>query len=484
MSYTHHSRLLQDLARQAMIDRGLEPDYPQAAVRQVEALKGPAEIADARDLRHLLWCSIDNDDSRDLDQLTAADGSETGPVRIQVAIADVDALIHKGTPVDDHARLNTTSVYTPARIFAMLPERLSTDLTSLNAETDRMAVVVDYVVQPDGSLGHSEIYRAQVRNKAKLAYNGVAAWLNGDAPLPPAGAAVPGLDEQLRVQDRAAAVLRRRRHQCGALGLETVEARAVVQDDAVVDLQQVDANRAHALIEDLMIAANGVAARFLDTTGFPSLRRVVRTPQRWDRICDVARQYGEHLPGEPDAVALEQFLQRRRAADPLRFPDLSLTIIKLLGPGEYVVKFPGEASDGHFSLAVRDYTHSTAPNRRFPDDITQRMLKAALGGERLAYDRDELLELAEHCTRQEDAARKVERQTTKSAAAMLLSSRVGQVFDGLVTGAGLKGTWVRTFHPPVEGMLVRGKGVDVGDRVRVRLLDVNVERGFIDFALA
>jgi exoribonuclease-2 len=480
-----HDVDLAELARLAMLDRGLEPEFPPDALRQVESLRGPAEEADPaiRDLRALAWASIDNDDSRDLDQLTVAVEADDGAVRILVAVADVDALVQKDSPVDRHAAVNTTSVYTGARIFSMLPERLSTDLTSLNQDEDRIAVIVDYAVLESGELGGWDIYRARVRNKAKLAYNGVTAWLDGEGPMPDPMAHADGVPEQIRLQDRIASRLRDRRDERGALDLETIEPRAVVQDGEVLGLYYSPQNRAQKLIEDFMIAANGVTATFLDQRGFPTLRRVVRAPERWDRIEQLAAEYGYRLPPDPDSRALAKFLSVRRQADPVRFPDLSLAVIKMLGAGEYVVQMPGEEPIGHFGLAVRDYSHSTAPNRRFPDLITQRLIKAALQSRVAPYGRDELEGLAEHCTEQEDAANKVERQIRKSAAALLLRDRIGERFDALVTGVTDRGTWVRVLEPPVEGMLVSGRnGLDVGDRLTVKLVGVNVERGFIDFS--
>ena len=473
---------LGNLARQVMIDRGFEPDFPADAIRQVAALSGPAADGAVRDLRALAWASIDNDDSRDLDQLTVAEELPGGAVRVLVAIAEVDSTVGKGSPVDRHARRNTTSVYTAARIFPMLPEKLSTDLTSLVAHEERLAVIIEFVVNDAGSIGSSDVYRARVRNQAKLAYGSVGAWLAGEGPMPPAMAAAQGVDVQIRLQDRVAQTLAQRRHEHGALDLEVLEPRAVMSDGEVVDLRQQQRNRATQLIEDFMIAANGVTARYLQAKGFPTLRRVVRSPERWDKLRSFAAGFGDALPGTPDAKALADFLVRRRTADPLRFPDLSLSVVKLLGRGEYVVQLPGGPAAGHFGLAVSDYVHSTAPNRRFPDLVTQRLVKAALNGGRSPYDDDELAALATHCTEKEDAANRVERQVRKSAAALLLGSRIGERFDAIVTGASEKGTWVRVLQPPVEGKLVHGHdGLDVGDRVGVRLVSVNVERGFIDF---
>jgi exoribonuclease II len=479
--------LLRRLARRAMVERGLEPDFPADAVRQVDALSGPAQAPPAAvtDLRSLPWFSIDNEDSRDLDQLTAAEDLGGGRVRVRVAVADVDALVAVETPVDQHARENTTSVYTAGGVFPMLPERLSTDLTSLNEHEDRIAVVISYVVDRGDPTAAPEVVRARVHNHAKLAYPAVAAWLEGQAPPPPAVVAVPGLDAQIRLQDQTAQQLRESRHERGALELETLEPRAVVSGSQLTDLRAVEKNRAAELIEDLMIAANSTAAQFLVSRSSPSLRRVVREPKRWPRIVALAASLGERLPEAPDPVALERFLMKRRQADPLRFPDLSLAVVKLLGRGEYVVEKPGGSPTGHFGLAVRDYLHATAPNRRYPDLVTHRLLKAALSGAPPPYDIGQLGSLAVHCTTQEDAAEKVERQVRKSAAALLLSHRIGQRFDAIVTGSSPKGTWVRVLRPPAEGKMVRGEeGLDVGDQVAVQLIGVDVERGYIDFARA
>jgi exoribonuclease-2 len=477
---------LRQIARRAMFQYGLEPDFPAAALKQLDAIAEPAPRCDGlADLRSLPWCSIDNDDSRDLDQLTVAQPLDGGKTKILVAVADVDALVAADSPIDRHARRNTTSVYTAAQIFAMLPEKLSTDLTSLGENEDRAAVVTEMIVADDGSLGAGTIYRAMVRNAAKLAYNSTAAWLDGQSPPPAKVAAVSAMAGQLQLQKQVSQAMKRLRYQHGALEFETIEPRAVVHDGQIVGLEHQPRNTAMDLIADFMIGANGVSARFLDQHRSPSLRRIVRQPKRWDRIVEVAARLGDKLPALPDAAALSAFLSRRRQADPLRFPDLSLTIVKLLGRGEYVLELPGQPSAGHFGLAVQDYTHSTAPNRRFPDLITQRLLKAAIAGRPAPYRPNDLAELAQHCTEQEDAANKVERRVRKSAAALLLSGRIGEVFDALVTGAAEKGTWVRALTPPVEGKLDQGAaGLDVGDRLRVKLLRVSVEQGFIDFARA
>ena len=479
---------LRTIARKAMVERTLQPDFSDAAAAELARLHAAAPALDAshgavRDMRERLWASIDNDDSRDLDQLSVAEPLANGVVKIFVAIADVDALVKKGSAIDGHARTNTTSVYTAAEVFPMLPEKLSTDLTSLGEAVDRRAIVVEITVHPDGSAGESDVYLAAVRNRAKLAYNGVAAWLDGQAPAPAHVTAVAGMDEQLRIQDRVATQLRKRRFEHGALTLETLEARAVFDDGNLSDLVPEGRNRAKDLIEDFMIAANGVTARFLEAKGFPSLRRVLRSPERWAKIVTLAESVGESLPPDPSNAALEDFLIKRRQAEPSRFADLSLSVVKLLGRGEYALDLPGQKVAGHFGLALRDYTHSTAPNRRFPDLITQRLLKAAMSGSKPPYSSQELSTLATHCTQQEDNATKVERRVRKSAAAFLLSSRIGQRFDAIVTGASPKGTYVRIARPAAEGMLVRGfHGLDVGDHVRVELVHTDVERGFVDFA--
>jgi len=482
--------MLRGIARRAMLERGLEPDFSPEVMEESGALRSAATAggdAAIRDLRDLLWASIDNDDSRDLDQLSVAEPLQGGAVRILVAIADVDALVAKGSAIDRHAEVNTTSVYTEAEVFSMLPEHLSTDLTSLNQDQERLALVIDMTVSADGTVTASDVYRGLVLNRAQLAYNSVAAWLDGEGPAPARVDGVPGLGEQLRVQDRVAQAMKKLRHQRGALNLETITARAVFDGEMLTDLRADQRNRAKDLIEDFMIAANGVTARYLAARGFPSLRRLLRSPERWERIVRLAADLGEQLPAAPDSAALDGFLARRRAADPAHFPDLSLSVVKLLGSGEYGVQPAAGTSEGHFGLAVRDYTHSTAPNRRFPDLITQRLLKAAIAGRKAPYSNDALEDLARHCTVQEDAAAKVERQVRKSAAALLLTNRIGERFEAIVTGASAKGTWVRVLPPgpAVEGRVVRGhKDLDVGDRTRVELVHTDVDRGFIDFARA
>jgi VacB/RNase II family 3'-5' exoribonuclease len=481
---------LESIARRAMVAHGLLPDFSPDVLSEITAIVEPATAGAAagseiRDLRSLLWASIDNDTSRDLDQLSVAEAMPSGALKVYVAIADVDAIVKRRSAIDSHAQTNTTSVYTAAQIFPMLPTKLSTNLTSLGQDADRLAIVIEMVVDANGVVGESDVYRATVRNRAKLAYNSVAAWLDGSGQAPSRVASVPGLDDQLRMQDRAAQAMRAIRFQHGALQLETPQAQPVFEGDVIRDLVHDEPNRAKELIEDFMIAANGVTARYLAHKGFPSLRRVLRVPERWDRIVSLAQTFGDFLPAEPSCEALAKFLAKRRSENPARFPDVSLSVVKLLGRGEYVLELPGQKPEGHFGLAVSDYTHSTAPNRRFPDLITQRLLKAALGAKPAAYTPDELKALAAHCTDQETNAAKVERQVMKSAAAQLLAPRIGQQYDATVTGASTKGTWVRIQSPSAEGRLIRGfQGLDVGDPVRVELVHTDVERGFIDFARA
>ena len=481
----HHRARLEAIARAAMLERGLLPDFTPAALAELEKIQAAStdtQDKSIRDQRALPWCSIDNDDSRDLDQLTAAIPTPGENVTILVAVADVDATVKDGSAIDEHASHNTTSVYTAARIFPMLPEKLSTDLTSLNQDDDRLAIVIEMVIGLDGGLQESKIYRAVVRNHAKLAYNSVAAWLEGRSSVPGTVAAEKGLAENLLLQDKVAQRMKNFRHMHGALSLETIEARPVFDGDKVTDLGVEEKNRAKDLIEDFMITANSVAAAFLSASQLPSIRRVVRTPKRWDRIVELAQEHGSSLPYEPDAKALNEFLLKAKQADPLRFPDLCLAVIILMGPGEYVAETPGSTPPGHFGLAVNAYTHSTAPNRRYPDVVTQRLVKAALKNQASPYTFELLTQMALHFTTQENAANKVERQVNKSAAALLLESKIGQQFDAIVTGAADKGTWVRLLSIPVEGKLVKGfEGLDVGHRIRVQLVSVNVEQGFIDF---
>ena len=483
----NHRHDLAAIAHRAMLERGFAPDFEPGVLAEVDALDPRAGDGGGAipDLTGLPWFSIDNDDSRDLDQISASERLPGGAVKVLVAIADVDVRVRDGSKADGHARTNTTSIYTAGGTFPMLPERLSYDLTSLNEDRDRLAVVVEMVVEPGGAVTSSGVGRARVRNHARLTYDAVAAWLEGEGPAPDRIAGTPGLEEQVRMQDEAAQALKGVRLAEGALVLQSSESRPVFDGEKLVDLASQEPSRSKELIENLMIAANGATARFLAEKGLPSLRRVVREPARWARIVAVAAEHGETLPAEPDSRALALFLAKRRKADPLRFPDLSLVIVKLMGAGAYVVERPGEDAPGHFGLAVKDYTHSTAPNRRYPDLLTQRLLKAALAGASAPYTAEALGALARHCTAKENDANKVERHLRKSAAALLLSGRIGDRFDGVVSGASEKGTWVRLFSPPIEGRVERGAaGLDVGDRVAVTLLSTDVERGFIDFARA
>jgi exoribonuclease-2 len=481
----NHRAILKTIAHRVMRERGLLPDFSSEALAELGRLQVPSIAVGAngiRDMRNLLWASIDNDDSRDLDQLTVAEAMPSDIVKILVAIADVDSSIKNGSAINEHARNNTTSVYTAAEMFPMLPEKISTDVTSLNFNEDRLALVVEMLVSADGSLEDSKIYRAWVCNHAKLAYNSVAAWLENNGAIPEEIVAVKGLTENLQLQDRVAQRLKDFRHIHGALSLETIESKPIFDGDQIQSLEIDEKNRAKEIIEDFMIAANGVTARYLSANKFPSIRRVVRIPKRWDRIVAIAADHKFDLPTDPNSKALEEFLVKQKAADPVRFPDLSLAVIKLLGAGEYIAELPDGNVPGHFGLAVKDYAHSTAPNRRYPDLLTQRLLKAALEGKPVPYSKDELDILATHCTEAEDAAKKVERQVEKSAAALLLESRLGEQFDSIVTGASEKGTWVRLLTIPIEGKLEQGfDGLDVSERVRVQLTSVDVQRGFIDF---
>jgi len=473
---------LKALARQAMLERGFDPDYPPDAIAQAAAPSPAADHSRRLDLRDRLWASIDNDDSRDLDQLSTAE-ARGDAIGVLVAIADVDTLVPRGSAADRHAAINTTSVYTVAEVFAMLPEQLSTDRTSLGAGVERPAIVVDMTVESNGELSASDVFLATVRNRAKLAYGSVGAWLEGREAAPRAVQAVDGLAENLRLQAEAAARLETSRHRHGALTLDTVETRPVLTGSDVSDVTGVPRSPASALIEDLMIAANTSVAKFLERHGLASVRRVVKTPERWPRIQALAAETGTTLPDAPDHQALERWLLQRRAHDPAQFQDLSLAVVKLLGRGEYVVEPPNDPVPDHFGLAVDDYAHSTAPNRRFADLVTQRLVKSVLTGGGAPYTEDELVAIAAHCTEREDAANRVERQVRKAAAAMLLSRRRGEVFDAIVTGASKKGTWVRIRHPLAEGRLMRDEqGLEVGQRLRVRLLNTDPGKGFIDFA--
>jgi len=481
---------LRALARQEMIARGFTPDFPPEAERQAAALRThaapPVPDRDVRDLRGMLWSSIDNDTSRDLDQTEVAERLSNGDIRIRVAIADVDADVPKGSPLDQHAAQNCTSVYTGVETFPMLPDDLSTNLTSLNEHADRLSVVVELTVAADGSIGDGTAYRAVTRNAAQLAYRSIGPWLEGHAAPPPKVGASQDLQAQLRLQDEAAQKLREQRHRLGALDLDRNETEAVLSPDGrVTGLQPRSRNRASQLIEDFMVAANGLIARLLRGHRVSSIRRVVKTPERWDRIVELAARTGDRLPADPDSAALNLYLMKRRAADPIHYADLSLAVVKLMGPGEYVLERAGEDAIGHFALAVHDYTHSTAPNRRFADLVSQRLVKTTLAGQPSPYADAELDVAARNCTLREDAERKVERAMAKRIAAVAMHGRIGEVFPAVVTGVTEKGTFVRALTPAVEGRLMRGEhGLDVGDQLRVKLLNTDPIHGFIDFARA
>jgi len=483
---------LQATAHRAMIDAGFAIDFSIEALAQRHAIidQTPTEIhgAQARDLRSLPWSSIDNTQSRDLDQVEYAERLPDGSIRVLVGIADVDLFVPRGSALDLFAKQNTTSVYTGVRTFPMLPDEISSGITSLLEDVDRHGVVIEYAVDVKGALQSIEVYRALLRNQAQMTYEEVGAWLDKNADAPHHFAKLSGIGDQLRLQLEAANRLHALRVQNGALSFETIEAQPVIRDGRVVDLSVTEHNSARDIIENFMIAANSAVAGFLEARGVPSIRRVVRKPERWPRIVELAAGFGAGLPATPNARALADFLAARKAADPARFPDVSLAVVKLLGPGEYVVEQPGlthENEEGHFGLAVPDYTHATAPNRRYADLVTQRLIKAVIDNEPAPYSVDELTAIAARCTERENAARKVARMMRKVAAAVLFSNRIGDEFDAIVTGAADKGTFARTIAPPVDGRIVRGEaGLDVGDKVRVRLLSTDPQRGFIDFARA
>jgi exoribonuclease II len=468
-------------ARQEMIDHGFDPDYPPGTREQIEEIRTHPVQNGARDLRNLLWSSIDNDTSRDLDQAEVAERVADG-VKVMVAVADVSSAVERNTPIDHHACQQTTSVYTGIKVFSMLPEELSTGLTSLNENEDRYAMVVEFVATPDGEIRHPAIYRALIRNHAQLAYNSTGAWLEGSGEAPEKIASNQELAAQLKLQSEAANHLCEARHRRGALDFDRVEAEAVISGGDVRDLKIRRRNLATQLIEDFMIAANEVMAQTLAKNGCSSIRRVVQSPERWPRIVALAAQHGTKLPRTPDSAALNGFLQKLRQEDGDHYEDISLAIIKLMGPGEYVFARADEAP-GHFALAVLDYTHSTAPNRRFADVVTQRLIQSVLARESAPYLDSDLASIAANCTLKEDAARKVERKMGKRLAAVALSHRIGEAFRGVVTGVTPKGTFVRIMNPPAEGILMRAEGVDVGDTIRVKLVSTNPQKGYIDFAL-
>ena len=476
-------------AHAAMLERGFQPELPAGADVELAAIAAAAEVpfkpgdGGLEDLRDWLWSSIDNDTSKDLDQIEAAVRLSDGSIRVLIGVADVDVRVGVGSLLDKHAQSETTSVYTGVKVFPMLPRELSEGITSLNENEDRAALVVEFVVDAEGNASAGKVYRALVRNHAQLAYNGVGAWLEGTGAAPAKIAANPALAAQVKLQDEAAQRMLGARFQHGALDLETIETRPVMLAGEAVEIARQTKNRATSVIEEFMVAANGVIARTLDDAGVASIRRVVRTPKRWDRIVELAAGLATTLPAEPDSKALNVFLLEQKKKDPDHFPDLSLAVIKLMGPGEYVLVKPNEASPGHFGLAVSDYTHSTAPNRRFPDMVTQRLIKAWIAKQPQPYSAGGLEAIAQRSTLMEDAARKVEREMQKRIAAVVLHSRIGQSFRAIVTGVNHYGAFVRTLDPHVDGMLVSGgKGLDVGDRLMVKLVSTDPARGFIDFA--
>jgi len=488
MSSNHPAQFnLTAAAHAAMIEYGFHPDFPagiDAELAQIKQQPAAAPSDGVVDLRNLLWSSIDNDTSKDLDQIEWAEQLADGSIRVLIGVADVDARVHLGTLIDKHAQSETTSVYTGVITFPMLPTQLSEGISSLNENEDRAAIVIEYTVDAQGSASDGKAYRALVRNRAQLAYPSIGAWLEGKAAAPPKVAASADLAAQLKLQDAAAQRLEGNRFQHGALEFETIETQPVLITDQIIGIAPIKKNRATILIEEFMIAANGVIARTFEQAGVASIRRIVRTPKRWDRIVELAKdRKGVILPAQPDSKALNDFLLKEKQEDPDHFPDISLTVIKLMGPGEYIMVKPNEPSPGHFGLAVQDYTHSTAPNRRFPDIVTQRLLKALLAKAAAPYSEDQLNGIAVRCTQMEDGARKVERDMQKRIAAVALQPHIGQSYQAIVTGATEHGTFVRIVDPHVEGMLVRGgKGLDVGDRLTVKLVNTDPQRGYIDFA--
>jgi VacB/RNase II family 3'-5' exoribonuclease len=477
---------LRDMAYKVMITHGFKPDLSAEAQLELHAIEnnGKLEVSDkVRDLRHVLWSSIDNSDSKDLDQIEYAermnDGSED--IRLLVGIADVDCFVPKDSAIDQHARDNCSSVYTGVIVFPMLPELLSNDRTSLLQDVDRQAVIVDMVIGTGGETKTYDIYLALVRNQAKLVYDVVADWLDNGTHMPILDE-VPGLAEQLHLQNELCRRIQGRNQQKGAISVQTLEARPVAVDGQVVALELTHQSVARDMIQSMMVSANSSLAKTVKAKNAPMIQRVVKKPVRWNRLIQLAATFGFELPAEPDAPSLAKFINERKAADPEHFVDLSLAVVKLLGPGQYVVQEPGQVSEGHFGLAVHDYTHATAPNRRFADLVTQRVTKALALGNPLPYTVEELKEIASRCEEREEAERKVERTMRKAAAATLLSSHIGEEYDAIVTGIASKGTFARLLEPPAEGRVVANEqGLDVGDKIRVRLTATEPALGFIDF---
>jgi exoribonuclease R len=524
-----HGFDLAEAALDEMHEAGFKPEFGEGVAEQVAEIVQKLAVlkpeAGLEDLRALGWSSIDNDTSRDLDQIEVADRVEGG-IQLRVAIGDVAASVAQGSPIDKHAQEQTQTIYTAVKNFPMLPLELSAGVTSLNENGDRLAVMMSFTVGPDGQMLGENVSRAMVRNRAQLAYSRVGPWLEKTAagvvdddvlslrsdsareheadaslsggadagvresgPGAPAVSPVSGsladgwLVEQLKLQDEAAQALHAARVKNGALEFHKSEADPVVVDGKVIDVTEAIQNRAMNLIEDLMVAANGVMARALRKGGRSGLQRVVVIPKRWDRIVALASQHGYELPEVPDSAALNEALTDIRLKDPIHYPDVAVSVIKLMGPGEYLLMRADDDPTGHFGLAARDYTHSTAPNRRFPDIVTQRVLHAMMTGAPPPYSDAELAAIAIHCNEADKKLRKIERNMEKRVAAVAMSSRIGEVFPGVVTGASDKGVYVRVIRPPFEGRVVQGgDGLDVGDKVNVKLIHTDPARAFIDFA--
>jgi len=476
---------LRKISEETMVENGFQTDFPSEIFDELNILKNKSlsEDASIKDLRHLLWSSIDNASSQDLDQIEYAEELPNGDIRLLIAIADVDEYVKKDSAIDEFAKKQTVSVYTETKMLPMLPREISEDLTSLLPDVVRLAIVIEMVITENGDVVEHSVYRALTHNFAKMTYGEVGAWLDEHGNQPSEFTKIEGLREQILLQQKAAVRLIDFRQKRGSLEFESIESVPVFDGGQAKDLNIVTTNSARKIIENFMVAANVEMAEFLEAKNLTSVRRIVKTPARWERIREIARKYGVNLPDEPDSNALAEFLKGRKLADPEQFPDLSLSIVKLIGAGEYVVQKPDTIADGHFGLAVRDYTHSTAPNRRYPDLIVQRMVKAALNGEKPPYTDDELAEIVQKCNERESAARKVERKMRKVIAASVMQSRIGETFDAIVTGITPSGAFARILRPPVDGRIVRDEeGLQVGEKIRVKLLATNIHNGYIDFA--
>jgi exoribonuclease R len=504
-----------DLAHAAveeLHEAGFKPEFGRDVQEQVSEIERDiahwGDAKSAADLRGLGWSSIDNDTSKDLDQIEVAERVPTG-IRLHIAIGDVAAAVEKGSPIDEHAQNQTQTIYTAVKNFPMLPLELSAGLTSLNENEDRLAILMSFTVASNGELLDETVSRSWVRNRAQLAYSRVGPWLDAGGNDPKnvvnlrsdsarehdsdeaASTRMDGdrnlradwLAEQLKLQDEATEALHRTRIAAGALDFHKAEAEPVLMDGHIASVHEVTQNRAMHLIEDLMVAANGVMARALRKGGRSGLQRVVKTPERWNRIVALAQRTGRTLPEQPDSVELNKFLQAQRESDPDHYPDLAVAVIKLMGPGEYMLMRADDDPTGHFGLAARDYTHSTAPNRRFPDLVTQRILHAMMDDAPPPYTDGELAAIAQHCNEADKALRKIERRMQKRVAAVAMSGHVGEDFKAVVTGSSDKGVYARVIEPPFEGRVVEGEyGLDVGDVVRVKLIHTDPARAFIDLA--